>query len=336
LVWRRMVASQMANASTETITIDVHASGSPSGTDYLLRASATEVTFPGFLAVYAADKEEQDKDGKPLPVLKVDEPLDLQGLFPEQHFTQPPPRYSEATLVKALEEKGIGRPSTYAPILSTIQDREYVQQVDKRLQPTELGFIVNDILVEYFPNVVDVGFTAQMEQDLDGIAQGLKEWVPILTEFYGPFSVNLQKASQTMETVKPPDEVTDELCEKCGKPMLIKHGRFGRFLACSGYPECRSTRSILVKTGVACPRCSGDLVERRSKKGRRFYGCSRYPACDFAIPQRPVAQPCSSCGGLMVASGTRQARCTGCGRHEIVREGDAAGQGAREEAKAGA
>ncbi len=336
LVWRRMVASQMANASTETITIDVHASGSPSGTDYLLRASATEVTFPGFLAVYAADKEEQDKDGKPLPVLKVDEPLDLQGLFPEQHFTQPPPRYSEATLVKALEEKGIGRPSTYAPILSTIQDREYVQQVDKRLQPTELGFIVNDILVEYFPNVVDVGFTAQMEQDLDGIAQGLKEWVPILTEFYGPFSVNLQKASQTMETVKPPDEVTDELCEKCGKPMLIKHGRFGRFLACSGYPECRSTRSILVKTGVACPRCSGDLVERRSKKGRRFYGCSRSPACDFAIPQRPVAQPCSSCGGLMVASGTRQARCTGCGRHEIVREGDAAGQGAREEAKAGA
>lgn len=320
LVWRRMVASQMANAATETMTVDVRASGTPSGIDYLLRASATEILFPGFLAVYTADKEEAEKDGKPLPVLKVDEALDLLNISPEQHFTQAPPRYSEATLVKALEEKGIGRPSTYAPILSTIQDREYVRQVEKRLQPTELGFIVNDILMTHFPNVVDVGFTAQMEADLDRIAQGETEWVPILAHFYGPFSSDLQKASLNMETVKPPPEATDEVCDQCGKPMVIKHGRFGRFLACSGYPECRRARSILVKTGVNCPECGGDLVEKRSRKGRIFYGCSRYPQCSFAIPQRPVPQPCSDCGSLMVAAGTRQARCTKCGHREILRD----------------
>ncbi|MDP2726757.1 MAG: DNA topoisomerase, partial [Dehalococcoidia bacterium] len=247
-----------------------------------------------------------------------------------------PPRYSEATLVKALEENGIGRPSTYAPILSTIQEREYVKQVDKRLQPTELGFIVNDLLVEHFPNVVDVGFTAQMEEDLDRIAQGKREWIPLLREFYGPFAATLEKASRTMEVVKPPDEVTDEVCDLCGKPMVIKHGRFGPFLACSGYPECRRTRSILVKTGVACPRCGGDLAEKRSKQGRRFYGCSRYPQCDFALPQRPVAQVCSACGGLMVASGVRQARCTGCGSREIIAKVSTASAKVREEAKVGA
>ncbi len=335
LVWRRMVASQMANASTATTTLDVRASGTPSGTEYLLRASATEVTFPGFLAVYTADKEEQDKDGKPLPAVSAGEALDLLDVVSEQHFTQPPARYSEATLVKALEEKGIGRPSTYAPTLSTIQDREYVRQAEKRLHPTELGILVNDLLVEHFPNVVDVGFTAQMEEDLDRIAQGEKEWVPILTAFYGPFSNDLQKATQNMEMVKPPDEVTDEVCELCAKPMVIKYGRFGRFLACSGYPECRHTRSILVKTGVNCPRCGGDLVEKRSKKGRRFYGCAKYPQCDFAIPQRPVAQVCSACGGLMVVSGTRQARCTGCGRREILLDGDASSKTVME-VKAGA
>ncbi|HLB13056.1 MAG TPA: type I DNA topoisomerase, partial [Dehalococcoidia bacterium] len=231
LVWRRMVASQMASAAVETTTVEVRASGCPSGAEYLLRASSSEVTFPGFLAVYERDKEDQEKDGKPLPALVKGEPLDLLGLLPDQHFTQPPPRYSEATLVKALEEKGIGRPSTYAPILSTIQEREYVRQVDKRLQPTELGFIVNDLLVEHFPDVVDVGFTAQMEGDLDRIAQGERQWVPLLREFYGPFSVTLEKASREMETVKPPEETTDEVCDLCGKPMVIKHGRFGRFLA---------------------------------------------------------------------------------------------------------
>lgn len=336
LIWRRMVASQMANAAIETITVDVKAADCPSSVEYLLRASASEVTFRGFLAVYAADKEEEEKDGKPLPPLKKGEPLALLGLFPEQHFTQPPPRYSEATLVKALEEKGIGRPSTYAPILSTIQDREYVRQADKRLLPTDLGFVVNDLLVEHFANVVDVGFTAQMEGDLDRVAQGDREWVPLLREFYGPFSVSLDKAKKEMETVKPPDEVTDEVCDRCGKPMVIKHGRFGRFLACTGYPECRGTRSILIKTGVSCPRCGGDLVEKRSKKGRRFYGCSKYPKCDFAIPQRPVVQVCSECGGLMVESGTRQARCTSCGHKQVLVDTGGGKPETREEAKVGA
>ena len=334
LIWRRMVASQMASASMETTTVDVRASGAPSGVDYLLRASCTSVIFQGFLAVYAMDREDEEKDCQPLPALKKGEGLDLLGLFPDQHFTQPPPRYSEATLVKTLEEKGIGRPSTYAPILSTIQDREYVQQVEKRLQPTELGFLVNDLLVEHFPDVVDVGFTAQMEGELDRIAQGKREWVPLLREFYGPFAITLEKANREMQTVKPPEEVTDEVCDLCGKPMVIKHGRFGRFLACSGYPECRRTRSIMVKTGVACPRCGGDLVEKRSKQGRRFYGCSRYPVCDFALPQRPVAQICSACGGLMVAAGARQARCTSCGSREVMGDGGAGKQEVREKVTA--
>lgn len=334
LVWRRMVASQMANASMETTTVDVRASGAPSGVDYLLRASCTSVIFQGFLAVYAMDKEDEEKDCQPLPDLKKGDGLDLLDLLPEQHFTQPPPRYSEATLVKAMEEKGIGRPSTYAPILSTIQDREYVRQVEKRLQPTELGFLVNDLLVEHFPDVVDVGFTAQMEEDLDRIAQGKREWVPLLKEFYGPFSVTLEKANVEMEAVKPPEEVTDEVCDLCGKAMVIKHGRFGRFLACSGYPECRRTRSILVKTGVNCPKCGGELVEKRSRQGRRFYGCSRYPQCDFALPQRPVAQACSACGNLMVAAGARQARCTNCGQREILADAAAGKQEDLEKVKA--
>lgn len=321
LIWRRMVSSQMSNALIETTTIDVKAFGCPSGSQYLLRATSSEATFPGFLAVFAPDREAQEKEGKPLPDLKKGQELDLLKLFPEQHFTQPPPRYSEATLVKALEEKGIGRPSTYAPILSTIQDREYVKQEDKRLKPTELGFIVNDLLVKHFVNVVDVGFTAQMEADLDRIAQGKRQLVPLLREFYDPFAATLEKAKQEMETVKPPEEVTNEVCDLCGKPMVIKYSRYGRFLGCSGYPECRGIKKIMVKTGVACPRCGGELVERRSKQGRRFFGCSKYPVCDFAIAQRPVTQACSACGGLMVASGGRQGRCTVCGRKEILGDG---------------
>jgi DNA topoisomerase-1 len=319
LIWRRMVASQMAAASQETTTVEVATSGSPSGHRYLLRASATTVTFPGFLAVYAAAKDDEEEGKKPLPPLAPGDPLRLLGLFPEQHFTQPPPRYSEASLVRTLEEKGIGRPSTYAPILSTIQERGYVKQVERRLQPTELGILVNDLLVEYFPEIVDVGFTAQMEEDLDEVARGEKEWLPLLREFYGPFHATVERAANLMKKVKPPEEVTDELCELCGRHMVIRHGRFGRFLACTGFPACRHTRSIVVKTGVACPRCEGELVQRRGKKGRPFYGCSRYPQCDFALPNRPLPHPCPVCGGLLAAYGARQAKCIQCGHRQAAK-----------------
>ena len=223
--------------------------------------------------------------------------LDLLRLLPEQHFTQPPPRYTEATLVKALEEQGIGRPSTYAPTIATLQARSYVDVEEKKLAPTELGLIVNDLLVEHFPHVFDIGFTSQLEEELDEIAAGERAWVPTMREFYGPFTETLASAEQTMQRVRLKDEPSGEVCEKCGRPMVIKLGRFGKFLACSGFPECRNSRPLLEQIGVPCPTChEGEIVERRSKKGRTFYGCERYPACDFVAWNKPVDRACASCG----------------------------------------
>lgn len=335
LIWKRFVASQMASAVFDTTTVDIRADerqktkdDSSSSvlrplSDYLFRATGSVLKFRGFLAVYREGKDDtadQDEEAnKILPPLARDEPLDLLGIYPEQHFTQPPPRYTEATLIKALEEKGIGRPSTYAPILSTIQERGYIERLpDRRLKPTELGFLVNDLLVKHFPHEVDVGFTAQMEEQLDKVADGEAHWVQVLRDFYAPFKQTLDRATLEMPDVTLPVETTDQVCDKCGAPMVIKRGRFGKFLACSRFPECRNTRNLSASgdsanTGVTCPQCKqGTIVEKRSRKGRLFYSCNRYPECDFALWDKPVPTPCPRCGSLMTLKGKNGVKCTQC------------------------
>jgi len=323
LIWRRFVASQMARAVYDTIAVEILA-GLPEVQEkpYLFRASGSTLRFKGFLIVYEEAKDEDAKDEEErkreeIPPLTVDEVLDLLQLLPAQHFTQPPPRYSEATLVRALEEYGIGRPSTYAPIMSTVQQRGYVERRDRRLYPTEVGIVVNDLLVEYFPDYIDVGFTAQMEEDLDRVAGGEKEWVPVLHDFYGPFSETLTQAQEKMPTVEMGNEPTGELCPECGHPLIYKYGRYGKFIGCSNFPECRYSQPILVKTGVKCPECGGDLVEKRTRRGRTFYGCSNYKgddpdSCDFAVWKHPLKQPCLECGGLLTEARQGWAKCIAC------------------------
>jgi len=305
LIWKRMVSSQMSPALLDTIAVDIEAKPEDGKKPYLLRATSSNMKFPGFTILYSESKDEaeDEKEKAVLPELTEGDPLKLMGLTPDQHFTQPPNRYTEATLVKALEERGIGRPSTYAPTLATIQDRGYVEQDSRKFHPTELGCLVSDKLCQHFPDIVDYGFTAQMEEGLDQIAQGEREWAPYLEEFYGPFEKTLQAAKEQMEKVKIPDEATDEVCTECGKPMVIKVGRYGKFLACTGYPECKHTRPLLIKIGVKCPLCGSELVERRNRKKRAFYGCSGYPDCEFATNDRPITQPCPECGELLVMRG---------------------------------
>jgi len=312
LVWKRMVASQMASSRAENTTVDIEAK--TSGKNYLLRTNNLVMKFQGFLVLYSESKDETDEEDErpPLPPLTKGEALKLLKLLPQQHFTQPPPRYTEASLIKALEEQGIGRPSTYAPTLYTIQARGYVRREEGRLHPEELGVIVNDILAKHFPDIVDVGFTAEMEEELDDIASGERGWVPVLRGFYKPFEQDLNKASQNMEKVKLAEETTGEVCPQCGLPMVVRVGRFGKFVACSGYPNCKTTHPYLIKIGVTCPECKGDLIERRSKKKRTFFGCSNYPKCKFTQSRRPLPQPCPQCGGLLVASGKDSANCLKC------------------------
>jgi DNA topoisomerase-1 len=243
--------------------------------------------------------------------LKVGGNLVLLDLFPQQRFTQPPPRYNEATLIKALEQKGIGRPSTYAPILSTIQGRGYVYKENGKLCPDEIGFIVSDLLTQHFPEIVDLDFTAQLEEELDEIARGERGWVSVLKDFYAPFEELLNQAATKIEKViiaKP----TEEVCPECGKPMVLKTGRFGKFLACSGYPECKKTMPYVIKTGVLCPKCGKEIVERTTKKRRIFYGCSGYPQCQFAVNRRPVPKPCPQCGKLLIMYRDGWVKCTAC------------------------
>jgi DNA topoisomerase-1 len=327
LIWQRFVASQMRPALLDSTTADIAAGRDiragqplPEKPAYTFRATGSVIKFPGFLAVYREgrdDESDDDLDKDALPQLAPREPLDLLRLLPLQHFTQPPPRFTEASLVKALEEQGIGRPSTYAATVATLQTRFYVEVEEKRLRPTDLGKVVNDILVEHFPAIFDIGFTSRMEEELDEIAAGDREWVPVLRQFYGPFAESVEKAGSSVERVKVADEPTDELCELCGKPMVIKLGRFGKFMACTGFPECKNTKNIAQGTGVTCPKCQKrEIVVKRSRKGGRvFYGCSGYPDCDFTLWDRPLPSPCPSCGGLMVEAGKRGsgARCTACG-----------------------
>ncbi len=319
LIWKRMMASQMAAASLNITTVEVEARPQAPEKAYLFQTKAAKVSFPGFLVLYqeGKDEEEGEEESLPLPELREGEPLLLLSLFPEQHFTKPPPRYTEATLVKALEQNGIGRPSTYAPIISTLQQRGYVKKERGHFEPQEIGSLVTDLLKEHFPKVVDLGFTAQMEKHLDEIAWGEREWIPTLRDFYQPFSKTVARAASTMQKVKLPDKPTDEICEKCGRPMVIRQGRYGNFLACSGYPECKNTRPLPIE--ARCPRCGARLVERRSKKGRTFYGCSNYPKCDFSLRSKPLPQVCPQCQGLLIQLSGKTAKCINCG-HKVKLE----------------
>ncbi|MBI4286177.1 MAG: type I DNA topoisomerase [Chloroflexi bacterium] len=331
LIWQRMVASQMAVAEYDNTSVDIKAkTGARSG--YLFRAAVSILRFLGFTILYSESKDEPEKEGreKALPSLEKGDALKLLGLFPEQHFTQPPPRFTEASLVKTLEQYGIGRPSTYAPIISTIKEREYVTTTGGVFKPTELGFLVNDLLARHFPDVIDIDFTARLENELDDIAHENKNWVHVVQDFYVPLAKNLETASAVAERVKFAEEPTGEVCPNCGKPLVTKTGRFGKFVACSGYPECKYTRSIQNKIGVKCPECGAELLERRSKKGRTFYGCSAYPKCNFATNLRPLPQLCPKCGGLMAQFG-KAAKCLKCGHRGKVEELPAS-EGDREKA----
>jgi DNA topoisomerase-1 len=353
LIWKRFVASQMANAiyDVTTVEVDAQATNHPL---YRFRATGSRLRFRGFLTLYLEGRDDEqvlDEERQPLPELTAGELLDLLRLIPEQHFTQPPPRYTEATLVKALEERGIGRPSTYAPILSTIQERGYVGREDrgKRLRPTDLGVLVNDVLVDNFGDIVDLDFTATLEDKLDEVAQGEQDWVPVVGEFYTPLRQDLDRADKNVERIKR-ETPTDEVCSE-GHPMVIKEGRFGRFLACTKYPEhketrplpdelppdlpeqhcshgipmqprtgrygpfyasthdCGETKAIARPVGVACPVDGGEIVEKRSRKGRTFYGCDNYPNCDWVSFYRPIPEPCPQCGGIQIEMGRGRLRC---------------------------
>ena len=323
LIWQRFVASQMERAVYDTISVEVLAGPEDGEKPYLFRASGSTLRFPGFLVVYEEARDEdagEEEKAQQIPPLTVDELLDLVRLIPEQHFTQPPPRYTEATLVRALEEYGIGRPSTYAPILATIQQRGYVRREGRRLVPTETGFLVNDLLVEHFPEVMDYGFTAQMEERLDEIAAGRREWVPVVREFWVPFKQRLDEADRKIEKVDLGPEEIGRDCPECGKPLIVRWGRYGKFIGCKGFPECRYTEPWLEKVGVKCPQCGGDLVEKRTRKGRIGYGCSNYPECEFWVWRRPLPQPCPTCGGLLTEGRKGMARCTNCGAEVSVEE----------------
>lgn len=321
LVWQRFMASQMAPAVLDNTRVDVAAGSKPEieagAARYTFRATGSIVKFQGWMAVYQQGRDEGDTDELDrgaLPELAPGEDLNLRRLLPEQHFTQPPPRFTEATLVKALEEQGIGRPSTYAPTIATLQARNYVAVEERKLVPTEMGFVVADLLIEHFPTIFDIGFTSQLEGELDEIASGERAWIPTLHQFYTPFTSTLERAEQTMERVKIKDEPTDEVCDLCGRPMVIKLGRYGKFLACSGFPDCRNAQPLLTKIGVPCPTCQeGEVVERRSKKGRTFYGCNRYPACDFVSWNKPTGDPCPECGSFLVYVGRgASVKCSAC------------------------
>lgn len=339
LIWGRFIASQMSPAKLEQTIFSIE----DAEKEMEIRASGTVVRFDGFMALYTESKDEiEEEEGGLLPHLRTGDHLNVIAIKPTQHFTQPPPRYTEATLVKALEEKRIGRPSTYATILSTIQERKYVHKTEGRFAPTELGTVVNDLLVDRFPELIDIGFTAKMEDELDSVEEGKMKWVKVVKDFYKPFSRDLSEATKTLGKIKPADIPTDIMCEKCGMPMVIKWGRHGRFMACSGYPNCKNTRPlddreqkspVLVtkekcevcgspmvlksgrfgkflacsrypeckttkplSTGVKCPEDGGDIVERRTKRGRPFWSCGNFPKCKFATWSKPVPKKCPNCG----------------------------------------
>ncbi|MBE3553023.1 MAG: type I DNA topoisomerase [Kyrpidia tusciae] len=318
LIWERFVASQMAPAVLDTVSADIQAG------DVLFRAAGSKVKFPGFMTLYVEGEDDaKEEENRDLPDLRQGQELPEPDLEPKQHFTQPPPRYTEARLVKTMEELGIGRPSTYAPTLETIQKRGYVLLQERRFVPTELGEVVVELLKEFFPEIIDVEFTAQMEERLDGVGEGRVNWVEMLEEFYQDFQKQLDLAEQAMQHVHLEEEESDEICEKCGRRMVYKHGRFGKFLACPGFPECRNTKPILKSIGVPCPKCGGDLVERRAKRGRIFYGCKNYPSCDFVLWDRPTGEKCPRCGSLLVLRKAKDKETVQCSNPQCDFKGNA-------------
>ncbi|MCE1255773.1 MAG: DNA topoisomerase, partial [Anaerolineae bacterium] len=323
LIWQRFVASQMEAAVYDTLSVEIDATGATHAS--LLRASGSTLKFPGYLVVY---EEAQDEDQKTDDAANVRIPSGLEEgqkqklvkLVPEQHFTQPPPRYTEATLVQTLEEYGIGRPSTYAPILSTIQERGYVIRENKRLFPSETGMTVNDLLVNHFSEVVDYNFTVRMEEDLDEIAEGKSNWAEVIRSFYDRFSVEVAKAQAEMPVAKAELEKVGRECPKCGHELVIRWGKFGKFISCSNFPVCRHTEPWLEKIGVKCALDGGDIVIRKTRKGRVFYGCSNYPECQFTSWKQPVETRCPKCGGMLVVANKRELQCLECQESFLAEE----------------
>ena len=310
LIWSRFMASQMADCIQDTVSVSITAG------DYLFRASGFRVSFDGFPALYEESTDDKQKKETALPPLEEGQTLKLRSLTADQKFTQPPPLYTEATLIHALEENGIGRPSTYAPIITTIVDRGYVEKDQKKLKTTPLGQAVNTVMMEQFPNIVDVKFSADMEKKLDIIEAGKADWVQTIDDFYKGFAKSLEDAEKNMEgkRVKVEDIPTDEICEKCGRPMVIKSGRYGKFVACSGFPECRNAHPLVKDTGGICPECGGHMLVRKSAKGRIYYGCSNYPKCNFMTWDEPVPEKCPQCGQtLFKKKGQLYCAKEGCG-----------------------
>jgi len=294
LIWLRFMASQMTDAVVDMITADIIAG------EYLARATGTEVKFAGFTTLYVEGKDEEEEKSSKLPALTEKQPLLMSAIDPQQHFTQPPQRYTEATLVKAMEEEGIGRPSTYAPTIATISARGYVARDGKSIFPTELGFVVTDILKENFADIVDVEFTANMEDEIEDVAEGKAEWKKLIRDFYGPFKETLDEAEKKVGNIEIKDEESEEICEKCGRKMVYKQGRFGKFLACPGFPECRNTKAITQTIDAKCPKCGSDVVVRKSKKGVTFYTCEKGPECDFISWNEPTNEKCPDCGNSLM------------------------------------
>ncbi|MGV2941094.1 type I DNA topoisomerase [Mesobacillus sp. LC4] len=311
LIWERFVASQMAPAIMDTMSVDLK------NGEVTFRATGSKVKFPGFMKVYVegSDDQVEEKD-KFLPDLKEGDEVTKKDIEPKQHFTQPPPRYTEARLVRTLEEMGIGRPSTYAPTLDTIQKRGYVSLDNKRFVPTELGEVIHELMIEFFPEILDLEFTAKMEQNLDNIEDGKINWVKVIDEFYRDFEKNLEVAEKEMQEIEIKDEPAGEDCDQCGSPMVFKMGRYGKFMACSNFPECRNTKAIVKEIGVKCPKCEeGNIIERKSKKRRIFYGCDRFPECDFLSWDKPLARKCPKCENMLVEKKLKkgvQVQCTEC------------------------
>ncbi|MCM1525067.1 MAG: type I DNA topoisomerase [Ruminococcus sp.] len=317
LIWERFIASQMANALLDTVSVDISANGMS------FKATGFSVKFDGFTALYEESKD--DEENKVLPEINQGDILKLKNIEGRQHFTQPPARYTEASFIKALEENGIGRPSTYAPTISTIINRYYVERDGKQLKPTGLGDVTTELLKDHFKQIVDTKFTASMESSLDKVEIGEKDWVETLDDFYGDFADTLEKAEKAMDgkRVKVPDEETDEVCEVCGKPMVIKLGRFGRFLACTGFPECTNTKKIIKPTGGICPKCGKKVLQKKSKKGKKYFGCEDNPTCDFMTWDTPVSDKCPKCGDgttLFKKSGKLFCLKDGCGYEIAVKK----------------
>ena len=315
LIWERFIASQMAPAVLDTVAVDLE------NGDNVFRANGSYVKFSGFMKLYIEGTDDQaEETTKLLPEMEVGDVVKSIEIEPKQHFTQPPPRFTEARLVKELEELGIGRPSTYAPTLDVIQKRGYVQLDSKRFIPAELGEIVHQIMVEFFPEIVNIEFTAKMEKDLDKVEEGSTNWVKIIDDFYKDFEKHLKHADEAMEKIEIKDEPAGEDCENCGSPMVYKLGRYGKFMACSNFPECRNTKAIMKLIGVKCPSCeTGEIVERKSKTKRIFYGCNTYPECEFVSWDKPISRPCPKCSALLVEKKVKkgvQIHCTKCDYEE--------------------